>query len=80
MASKGWRWANLNSSQMEKLLEGEQTLGADVLMAYSNGVEPGPMRLPIGNLVIAELDESQVECLQGLENNLQAVVVAYRRP
>ena len=80
MNGNGWAWAKLNDSQMEMLLEGERTLGADILLAYeASASNPFTGKASQVNLEIAALDESQMECLQGLEKNMQSVVVAYRK-
>jgi hypothetical protein len=80
MNGNGWAWANLSAGQMDQLLEGERTLGADILLAYAAyGSNPVMGKASQVDLEIASLDESQVECLQGLEKNMQSVVVAYRK-
>jgi hypothetical protein len=63
------------------LHEGEQTLGADIMLAYQ---QDQPATVQAGEfsqsgLQVASLNESQLECLQGLEKNMQAVVIAYRQ-
>jgi hypothetical protein len=81
MANDQWKWANLNGEQLNMLREGEQTLGADILLAYQQGqtatVQEG--RFNRSGLQAAPLNDSQLECLQGLEKNLQAVVIAYQQ-
>lgn len=81
MNGNGWAWAKLTEDQIEMLLEGERTLGADILLAYEgNASNPVSGKASQTNLKIAALDESQLECLQGLEKNMQSVVVvAYRK-
>jgi hypothetical protein len=74
-------WADLTGGQLGMLQEAEQTLGADILLAYRSG-EPVTIdfeKLVENRLQLAGLDESQIECLQGLEGKLQAVVLAYQR-
>jgi hypothetical protein len=80
MATNGWNWANLNRQQLEMLHEGEQTLGPEILMAYQQDQSGNVDQETISQegLQVASLDESQLECLQGLESKLQAVVVAYQ--
>lgn len=79
MGEKEWGWARLNREQMEMLREGEETLGADILMAYQKDAPAAEMGgEAFQNLKIADLDESQMECLQGLEENMDSVVVAYK--
>ena len=80
MDQNGWDWARLTRDKMEMLKDAERTLGADVLLAYrslpAEGDTTGEIREQ-SPIRVADLDESQVECLQGLEEKLQAVVVAY---
>jgi hypothetical protein len=81
MANDQWNWADLNGEQLDMLREGEQTLGADILLAYMQGqmamVQEGMFNR--SRLQAAALNNSQLECLQGLEKNLKAVVVAYQQ-
>jgi hypothetical protein len=73
-------WADLTGDQLGMLQEAEQTLGADILLAYRSG-EPVDIdfeKLGENRLRLAGLNESQVECLQGLESKLEAVVIAYQ--
>lgn len=76
-----WQLANLSGDGMRLLTEAERTLGTDYLVAYTGapvgGGQPGAGSL--GSLRTARLNQSQVECLQGLEVSLGAVVVAYSR-
>ena len=81
MTTNGWTWANLSEEQLQLLSEAERSLGADYLLAYkptdhsSRAVESR-----VRALEAAALDESQLECLHGLEQQLQAIVVAYAGP
>ena len=76
-----WSWARLNRQQLDLIKEAEETLGADILMAY----RPDQRADARGELItqsgfqVASLNESQLECLQGLEQQLDSVVVAYQR-
>ena len=73
-----WTWAKLDARGLSLVEEAERTLGADFVVAYAAG-EPRtdvPARLP---LRAANLDESQLECLRGLETELGVVAVAYRQ-
>jgi hypothetical protein len=80
MASNEWTWATLSAEQINLLREGEKTLGADYLVAYQRqrgaGADGGD--LSQYGLSVARLDESQLECLQGLEEKMDAVVIAYQ--
>lgn len=76
-----WTWANLTDVQRQQVAEAESTLGTDYLLAYQPGqsqANQSTESLP-GGLQIAALNPSQLECLQGLENQLQAVIVAYSK-
>jgi hypothetical protein len=81
MDKNGWTWAELDENQMVLVNEAEATLGADYLLAFraSEARTPNSVHLAYMELLPAGLDESQLECLQGLEQKLEAVVVAYRR-
>jgi hypothetical protein len=82
MNTSHWTFANLNNEQLELIKEGEGTLGADYLVAYQQDEKapPGYVELFLGGIKAAQLDGSQIECLEGLEQRLQAVVVAYKYP
>lgn len=73
-----WTIANLTTDQQTMLEEAEESLGADYLLAYAPPDDvPAQAVPPVPGLHVAELDDRQVECLQGLESKLKAVVVAY---
>jgi hypothetical protein len=81
MANPNWAWANLTNPQLQHVAEAENTLGANYLLVYQ---PDNSLSIPLvgslpGELQIASLAPSQLECLQGLENQLQAVVVAYSK-
>ncbi len=75
-----WTWAKLSGDELTMLSEAERTLGTEYLLAYQQDGQPAASstRLLRRDLRVAPLNESQVECLQGLEAKLQAVVVAYQ--
>ena len=66
--------------QLDLVREAERTLSTDVVLAF-RPADDGPLhdgdRAP--GVEPAALDESQLECLQGLESRFDAVLVAYRR-
>ncbi len=77
-----WQWAALTGDQLNMVMEAEKTLGNNVkyLLVYQqaqavpgNNVTKSPDHHPI-----ASLSESQIECLNGLEKQLGAVVIAYQ--
>ncbi|HKZ01947.1 MAG TPA: hypothetical protein VJ180_06900 [Pyrinomonadaceae bacterium] len=82
MTDQTWQWAELNSEQKTLLDEAEQTLGADYLLAYKQS-EPSDAGWKesqhSSDLNAAQLSDSQLECLRGLETRLEAVVVAYQK-
>ena len=79
MTLSGWTWATLNQEQLQRVEIAEQTLGADILLVYQPDRQVAGATQPQG-LQLAPLTESQLECLHGLETQLQAVVVAYSQP
>jgi hypothetical protein len=79
MATQTWKWAALDPEQMALLKEAEDTLGADYLLAFEPSDASGRMgESERGGLPMAQLNQSQIECLQGLETRLNAVVIAYQ--
>ena len=80
MANSHWTWANLTDVQRQQVAEAENTLGAEYLLVYQPGQQMTSQSVESsGGLQVAALNPSQLECLQGLENQLQAVVVAYSK-
>jgi hypothetical protein len=77
----GWKWARLDRERLEMIREAEQTLGSDILLAYQQGEQAELRGETISQMgvTVANLDESQLECLQGLEQKVAAVVIAYDR-
>lgn len=81
MTNQEWTWARLNREQIGLLHQAEATLGADILLAYRSESQPqaqAPAIVQMG-LHVAALNESQLECLQGLEAMMQVVVIAYQQ-
>ncbi len=68
MADKIWELANLNKEQLDLIRQAEQTLDSVSLVAFDSV-----------NADVAKLNESQIECLQGLEKKLGLTIVAYRK-
>lgn len=75
--SESWKLAELDDDAVELVQLAEDTLGADVILAYEPQAA-GPPEVGPG-LAPAPLDESRLECLQGLEEQLGVVVVAYAK-
>lgn len=81
MTNSEWSWATLKREQLGILREAEDTLGVDILLAYQQESQPQAQAPAIAQmgLQVAALNESQLECLQGLEQMVNAVVIAYRQ-
>ncbi len=81
MEASQWSWARLNREQLGDLAEAERTRGADILLAYrpSQKAEFQPSQFMNQGLRVTSLNPSQVECLNGLEQKIGAVVVAYQK-
>lgn len=81
MNNTGWTWANLTNEQLGLLAEAERTLGADCLLAYraDDRAAGSGHRSALEHVQVAALNASQLDCLQGLEQRLQSVVVAYQQ-
>jgi hypothetical protein len=73
-----WHWARLDREGIALVQETEGALGADIVLAYGPG---GPVAdaAILAGLAPAPLNESQLECLQGVESKLGIVAVAYSR-
>ena len=78
MTDTTWKWASLDAKAVELVQEAERTIGADVVLVYAEGDPRADGRL-WADLRPAALDASQLECLQGMEQMLGAVAVAYQR-
>lgn len=78
MRTANWSLAELDDAELDLVREAEETLGADVVLVYRPGGDGVPASDPPG-LRPSELDESKLECLQGLERRIGSVAVAYRR-
>ena len=68
MDSNIWMLANLTDDQLKLVREAEQTLGSINVLVFRPA-----------DLKVAGLNESQIECLQGLEKKLGMMVVAYTK-
>ncbi len=60
-----WTLASLTPEQERLLKEAEATLGGGILLAYRSGT-----------VEVSQLTESQLECLQGLEQKLGLTILA----
>jgi hypothetical protein len=78
MTETTWTWARLDRPGLDLLRETEQTLGADVVLVYAEGDPAAPAATRAG-LRPATLDASQLECLQGVEEKVGGIAVAYQR-
>ncbi len=78
MTETTWKWASLDGKALELVQEAEATIGADIVLVYTEGGPRIDGRTRLG-LRPAALDASQLECLQGMEQMIGAVAVAYHR-
>lgn len=80
MASQ-WSYADLGPEQLALVAEAERTLDTDVVMVYRPSAwgTADPELVTADGLRPVELEPSQLECLQGLEERVGGVMVAYRR-
>ena len=65
MTTEPWSWAELDNEQLDLVRQAEETLGADVVLVYTPGGDGVPVSASSG-LRPSELDESKVDCLQGV--------------
>ncbi len=73
-----WRLAELDDKQLAIVNEAEASMHMDYLLVYAQA-ESDPS-FDLGEpLRPAQLSDSEVECLQGMEKNLGVVAVAYER-
>ena len=81
MEQMSWSWAQLDAAKLKDLVEAEKTLGADILLAYQSVQNPNVKINQFGGdgLHVSPLNPSQVECLNGLESKIRAVVIAYQK-
>lgn len=75
--SDAWKFAQLDSKALQLVKLAEETLGADYVLAFEEGSNDAPPKLD--GLAPAPLDDSRLECLEGLEEQLGVVAVAYCR-
>jgi hypothetical protein len=79
-SSESWTWADLDQQQLDQLKDAEESLGAEILLAYQTGERPIRQELFSRNsLRAAPLDDSQLEQLKELEESMQVVLVAYQK-
>jgi hypothetical protein len=80
MASE-WSYATLGPEQLELVELAERTLDTDVVMVYRPSAwgTVDPEVVTADGLRPVELEPTQLECLQGLEQRVGGVMVAYRR-
>ena len=81
MANKTWQWADLNEKQLDLVKDAEESLEVDYLLAFQ-AVEQrasGSKSPSLKGAHVAQLTESQLECLQGLEAQIEATLVAYEK-
>ena len=80
MAAAGWTFADLEPEQLELVLEAERALDTDIVMAYRPSpygtVDPDTIA---DGLRPVELEATELEFLQAMEQRVGGVLVAYRR-
>ncbi len=69
MDNRVWLLANLSADQLRTLQEAEQQLGEVSILAFQTE-----------QIKVAQLNESQIECLQGVEDQLGLTLIAYQKP
>ena len=76
-----WSFAELEPTQIDLVHEAERTLDTDVVMVYRPSAwgTVDPEVVTADGLRPVELEPTQLECLQGLEQRVGGVMVAYRR-
>ena len=76
MSDQTWTWADLDARELALIAETERTLDADYVVVYRPAEDefdlPAELHLPAKTL-----DESQLECLRGVEQLVGGVAVAY---
>ncbi|HSO01862.1 MAG TPA: hypothetical protein VLS46_05005 [Gaiellaceae bacterium] len=79
--ARQWSYAELGPEQLALVAEAERTLDTDVVMVYrpSDWGTVDIERVTADGLRPVELESSQLECLQGLEERVGGVMVAYKR-
>lgn len=79
MVDPKWNWADLNEEQLELVKFAEETLGADYLIALQESGDGSTLQAPATDQIrVADLSDSQLECLQGLEKQLDVMLLAYQ--
>jgi hypothetical protein len=74
-----WTWAALTPDELALVSEAERTLGATYVLAYQPAQQvAAPVEPYLQDVRAAALSDSQLECLRGLEQQLDAVLVAYQ--
>lgn len=76
-----WKLAPLDDRQLRLVHEAEQSLHLDFLLVYreaADGVDFSDLHVEEA-LRPAQLSDSEIECLQGVERKLGAVAVAYQQ-
>jgi hypothetical protein len=72
-----WTWAELDEQGLALVAEAERTLDADFVLVYRPGEDEYDVPASI-DLPPTTLDETQLDCLRGLERMVGGVAVAYR--
>ena len=71
-----WTWADLDDRAVALIEETERTLEADYVVVYRETEDEFDLPAEL-HLHAKSLDESQLECLRGVEQLVGGVAVAY---
>ncbi len=77
MTEIGWNWARLNREGIALLRETEASLGGDIVLVYAPGEGLPAEASTREGLAPAHLTPAELEALQGVEQKLGVVAVAY---
>lgn len=77
MTETTWTWADLDDRGLALVAEAERTLDADFVLVYRPGEDEFDVPARI-DLPPQHLDDAQLERLQGLEQQVGGVAVAYK--
>lgn len=78
MDTPHWTWAHLDQDTLDRVAEAERLLNAGYLMVFEPAAElTTDVEDHLATVQPTPLTESQLECVQGLEQQLNAVVVVY---
>lgn len=77
MTEQTWTYADLDARALALIAETERTLDADYVVVYRPAEDEFDLPAEL-HLAAKTLDESQLECLRGVEQLVGGVAVAYQ--